>query len=509
MTKKKQLLVSLISNVFSFILQLGISFLITPILTEKVGTAAYGFIGLSNNFISYANIFTVIINSMAGRFITLELSKGNTEKANKYFSSVFLMDVFMSIIILIASIAMVINITYILKVPSELIFDVKLTFLFAFINLVLSIMSTVFSITIYAKNKLYIDGIRNIIGNIIKLIFLITVFSLFKPKIYYITLAGIVFSLFVIITNIRISKKIAPELKVNVKNYDKQSIVQLMKSGIWNSINNLGKTLLTGLDLLITNLLISPNAMGLLSIAKVIPITIENLLATIANVFTPSFVMTYSKNDKEKLVEEVNFSNKIIAFIMIVPIIGIVIYGKSFFHLWLPTKTIEEIQMIQVLSVLSMAPFIFSVNNYSLFTLDTVTNKLKRPVIATLIISVLSTVTTLLVLNYTKLGVYAVAGISSIYWSIKVVTFNNLNAAKNLDIKLTTFYKQYLKNAMTAFVIFIIFYLFKHVLNMDTWKYFIISIGFISVLGYIVSFILIFNRNEIKSISDKIIKKSR
>lgn len=102
--KGKRLIINLISNIISFIIQLGISFILTPIITEKVGDAAYGFIGLANNFVSYATIFTVIINSMASRFITLELSKNRTKEANKYFSSVLIMDLIMSLIIGVLSI---------------------------------------------------------------------------------------------------------------------------------------------------------------------------------------------------------------------------------------------------------------------------------------------------------------------------------------------------------------------------------------------------------------------
>ena len=165
MEKKKRLIINLISNIISFIVQLGISFILTPIITNKVGTAAYGFIGLSNNFISYASIFTVIINSMASRFITFEITKGNIKKANQYYSSVFFVNIIMSVLIAVISIIFVCNINIFLDVPNELEKDVKMTFILAFINLILSVMSTIFTIATYVKDRLDLDAIRNIIGN--------------------------------------------------------------------------------------------------------------------------------------------------------------------------------------------------------------------------------------------------------------------------------------------------------------------------------------------------------
>lgn len=496
MEKKKRLIINLISNIVSFALQLGISFILTPIITEKVGTAAYGFIGLSNNFVSYASIFTVIINSMASRFITYEITKGDIRKANKYYSSVFFMNIIMSICIVIFSIVFIANINRLLDIPMELEKDVKMTFIFAFINLILSIMSTIFTIATYVKDRLDLEAVRNIIGNIIKAIFLIVVFSLLQPKIYYITIGGVIFTLFILLANIQLTQKLMPQLKINIRNFDKKAVWTLVKSGIWNSINNLSKVLLTGLDLLIANLFIGADAMGLLSIAKTIPTTIENLLSTIANIFSPRFIILYSKRKIRELVQEVNFSTKIIAFIMIVPISGFIVFGKEFFILWLENETIENINKIQILSILSLLPYVFSVSNYSLFILDTATNKLRRPVVATLIISTLSTITTIALLKFTNLGIYAVAGVSSIYWILKVIVFNNINAAKNLRIKWNTFLGQFMKNTLCLIIIMIIFEMIKKILYLNTWKIFILGICVAASIGYLLSFVILFSKKE-------------
>jgi len=502
--KKKRLFINLISNIISFAVQLGISFILTPIIVEKVGNAAYGFIGLANNFVGYASILTVIINSMASRFITLEITKGNKEKANRYYSSVLVLDIVMSIIIAIISCVIITNLNSLINVPQELEKDVKLTFILAFINLILSINNTVFSIATFAKNRLDIDAGRNIIANVIKAIFLVVIFAICTPKIYYITIGGIIFTIIVLISNIVITKKIAPELSYNIKLFDKKCIKELTKSGIWNAINSLSRTLLTGLDLLIANIFIGADSMGLLSIAKTVPTSIENLLGTMAHVFTPNFIILYSQNKIKELVEEVNFSTKVIALIMIVPVAGFIAFGTEFFSLWLPSKTITEIQQIQILSILSLAPYIVSINNFTLFTLDSVTNNLKRPVVVTLIMSVLSTITTLVVLKYTDFGVYAVAGVSSMFWIIKVFIFNTINAAINLKIKWYTFFKQFFKNILCFVIIFILFYISKQFLILRTWKAFIGSVLTIGIIGYITGFMILLNKSEKQKILAKI-----
>lgn len=498
--EKKRLLINLLSNMISFILQMGISFILTPIIVEKVGDAAYGFIGLANNFVNYASIFSIIINSMASRFITLELGKGNIDTANKYYSSVFILDIVISFITAMISIFIVFNLNEILNIPMNLDSDVKVTFTLVFANFILSLITTVFSISTFAKNRLDIEAVKNIVGNVLRTICLVILFTFFLPKIYYISIAGLIYSIYSLLANIKITKKIAPELEVRKVYFDKQSVRQLIGSGIWNALNSLGKILLTGLDLLIANIFIGANEMGILAIAKTVPNAIESLLATIGSTFTPQFIMLYSKNRIKDLINSVNFSIKILGLIMIVPIAGFIVFGKEFFSLWLPLKAEYEIQQIQLLSILSLLPYVISANNFTLSALDTTTNKLKKPVIVTISMSLLSAVVTIVLLKTTGLGIYAIAGVSSVFWCLKVFFFNTINAARNLDVKWNVFYKQYIKNIIYFIIILIVLIILKHCMFINSWKTFLFAVTISGALGYIMVFCLLLKKEEKKYI---------
>ena len=505
--KKKQVFINLVANIISFVIHLGISFLLTPVLIKKVGNSAYGFIGLANNFVSYANIFTIVINSMTSRFITYETARNNSEQANKYYSSVFFVNMVMSILMTIASIVMIINLNSILSIPEEIYFDVKMTFALSFANFVLSLIGSVFGMVTFIKNRLEISAIVSIIGNIIKTVILILLFNLLPAKIYYIPLVALIIAIYSIIVNIRITKKIAPNLNYNFNMVDKKCVIKLSKAGIWNALNSMSRILLTGLDLLIANLTVGADAMGILSVAKTVPNNIEGLLATISGSFTPQFIVLYSKHKIRELVEAVNFSLKLLGVMMIVPMAGFIVCGFEFFSLWMPFKTSEEILQIQILSILSVAPYIVSMNNFTLSSLDSVTNKLKRPVIVTIVMSIVSTITTLIFLNITNLGIYAIAGVSSVYWIMKVALFNTINAAVNLRIKWYSFFKSFLKNLLCFTIVMLLFSIIKRYLVFDSWKMLILSVGVLGIIGYIFSFFFLLSRKERKSVYFKMCDK--
>lgn len=267
-SKNKRLMINLISSIIALAVQMGISLVLTPILVEKLGNEAYGFIGLANNFVSYATIITVALNSMASRFITIAIHRNEEKKANEYFSSVFLANIIMSVVILILLILMIANLNSLLDVPSYLEQDVKITFILVFINFIITLLSTVFTVATFVKNRVDLSSIQQTIGNLLKVVAIIILFWLFQPKIYFISIAAIVYTLYVMIANIHLTKKLAPELKIDVKNFKGSAVLELIKSGLWNSLSNLSSILLNGLDLLIANLFIDSVAMGTLSIAK-------------------------------------------------------------------------------------------------------------------------------------------------------------------------------------------------------------------------------------------------
>lgn len=504
-SKNKRLLINLIASMVALAVQMGISLILTPILVEKLGNEAYGFIGLANNFVSYATIVTIALNSMASRFITIAIHRKEEKKANEYFSSVFISNIIMSIVILILLILMILNLNKILNIPEYLSTDVKITFTLVFINFIISLLSTVFNVATFVKNRIDLSSIQHIVGNILKIFAIIILFSVFKPKIYYISIAAIIYTTYVMIANIHLTKKLAPELKISIKNFKGKAVLELIKSGLWNSLNNLSSILLNGLDLLIANLFIDSAAMGTLSIAKTIPTAVLTLLGTISNVFLPQFTILYSKNKIDELVGETKFSIKILSLIMIVPLAGFIIFGQEFFTLWLPSKTQEEILQIQILSILTLLPNLVSSYIYTLYSINTVTNKLKVPVIVTFILGVLSVIITYILVKTTNLGVYAIAGVSSIILVLRVLIFVPIYAANNLKVKKTTFYGTLLRAVITSIFVMILFAIINMNFEINSWGQLIICAVISGIIGYIASFLCLLNKKEKGKIKEKIL----
>lgn len=76
----KQFVVSVIFSFMAVAVNYIISLILTPYITENIGTEAYGFVSLAKTFANYASIFTVALNSFSARYISIEYHKGNLKK---------------------------------------------------------------------------------------------------------------------------------------------------------------------------------------------------------------------------------------------------------------------------------------------------------------------------------------------------------------------------------------------------------------------------------------------
>ena len=135
MGNNKRLAINMIANVIAFGVQFGINFVLTPYIINTLGSEAYGFVPLANNFISYVNIITVALNSMASRFLTIEMSQGHTKQAQVYFNSVLMANTALALILAVPSVLFVLFIDKFMNVPAGLLTDVQLTFTYALLGM--------------------------------------------------------------------------------------------------------------------------------------------------------------------------------------------------------------------------------------------------------------------------------------------------------------------------------------------------------------------------------------
>ena len=222
----------MIAQVVGFVVMMGISFLLTPFIVEHVGSEAYGFVGLANNFVSYAQVITVALNSMASRFITIKITENDVEGSNRYFTSVVIANIMTALVLSVPSALIILNLNKIVNVSEAILIDVQWLWAFIFLNFLVSIISSTYSVATFVRNKLYLSSLQGIISNILRVAVLIAAFSFFVPSVWYVGLAAFVATIYVYFWNVYYTRKLTPDIKVRKRYFD----VKVIKVGDFSTL---------------------------------------------------------------------------------------------------------------------------------------------------------------------------------------------------------------------------------------------------------------------------------
>ena len=176
----------------STLVSLAISFVLSPIIIDKLNYEAYGFWTLANDFVSYANIAAMALNSMAGRFITVSLTKGDYDNANKYFNSTMYANIAIVAFMFLPCVFVVTFLEHLVNISPALIPDVKLLFALTFLNFMVTIISTTFSTATFAANRLDLQAFRTIESQILRSAILIITFFFLPIHVSYMALASVI-----------------------------------------------------------------------------------------------------------------------------------------------------------------------------------------------------------------------------------------------------------------------------------------------------------------------------
>ncbi len=509
--KSKQLLINMIATILAFIVNTGISFFLTPFITKTLGEEAYGFISLANNFVMYASLITIALNSMAGRFITIKIHQEKYEEANKYFTSILIANIIFTLILIVPGAFIVFFLDKLLNISPYLILDVKILFALIFINFFLSIINATYSTATFVRNRLDLSSKVNIISYLLRAGLLLVIFALLKPilkpRVLYVGMVSCIVSIYLLIMNIYYTKKLMSEVSVNKKYFDLKKIFEIIKSGIWNTITKLGQIFSDGLDLLVTNLFISPKAMGQFAIVKTITACLSTFISTFAGIFSPQQTIDYAKGDLDVVVDDIKFSMKLTSFMSNMPYAFLVVFGFTFYRLWVPEVDTNILNTLSILSILSQLTLSSIVPLWQIFT---ITNKLKVNSLVTVGTGFLNILIVFILLKYSDLGVIAVAGVSSVTAVIKNITYTPMYSAHCLGVNKKSFYPEIFRNLFVTALLLGFYYVISLIMPINSWVALFVAVFICGAVGCIVNYLFLFSRSEKKAFLNmvkKFIKK--
>lgn len=491
---------NLIANILSYAIATALSFIITPFIVNNLGKEIYGFYGIANNVVSYITVIAVALNSMAAKYITVEIVRGNDLKAKQYYSSVFFSNICLCTVLLPILIGIVCNIGSFLQVSNEYYQDVQILFLLVFAAMLLRFSTAVFGSATYATNRMDLSAYIDISKSFLRLILYVILFVLFRPSIIYLGCVLFLLELFNSIIQIILAKKLLPNMAIKKRYFNLKLIWEMLRVGIWNSLNQLGDLMLSSSDLIMANILIGEGASGIISIIKTMPTLISGVITAINAVFMPRVAYEYAKNNTKALTREIKQAQKIMGAIVTPIVMLLIIFGKNFYNLWVPGN---DIKLLAELSAIDVSRMMLIAVVWPVSNLNIVLDKVKIPSLLVILSGVMNILTMIFLTKTTNIGVFAIV-VTTLFLTIMFYgIFIPMYPCKFLNLSYTSFIGPIGQMIIAAILIGCILIPLHNAIVIKNWIDFIIKGGLCAVPAFVLSIIVFVGPYKIINVLNK------
>lgn len=495
----KRISSTLILSFLAMVVNYAISFVLTRYITETIGVEAYGFVTLAKTISNYGIVISSCLNAYAARFVTIAYYEENINKAKRYLSSVVLSNLGLLCIVCIIEIFAIWKLERIIVIPQYLVPDVKILFALDITNYMLLVLANCFSVAAYIKDRLSLIEATRLLAYTSEAIILIVLFSHFPPKIYYVGI-GLLGSTFIIgWLFFVLLRRLTPELVVSLSSFSWKAVKELVYSGFWNSLNSIGNMLNSGLDLLVSNLLLSALMMGQLSIVKTISTIVSTLISLMGKPFHPMLLKKYSEKNIHSLVGVLIYEIKFSGYFSNMLFAGLICFGTSYFKLWVPQQNEDILNRIMIVTVIGL---LFEGTIYPLFYIYTLTLQNRIPCIVTIFSGLLNVLGMYLLLKHTTLGLYAVVGTTTVLGFLTYLVFTPIYSSKCIGLKWNTFYPTIARVLISACIITITLKLAFRLYMPDTWIKLSLCAIVSCLVGAPIHIICVFGPNDFKKLKN-------
>lgn len=470
-----------------------ISFCLVPVISNTLGTEAYGFVTMAKNFEQYALILTTALNAFAARYITISYHKNELEEANAYFSSTFIGDVLLSTFLFLAALAGIHSLDSFFHISPELVKDVKLLFLMIFVNFWIVTVSTAFNATAHIKDKLDVAGVFKVAAYSVEAGALILCFALLRPAVYYVGLGRALQALVLAAGALVIWRRYCHDLRIRRASFSMGRIRQLVGNGVWTSMTSLGGVLNDGLDLWICNLMLTPLGMGQLAIAKTFHSFFGGVFSIISQAFEPMLLKSYAANDQKTMLGQLKLGMKVSGMLSNILFAGFIALGVSFYRLWIPK---EDILLLYGLTIISNLATVPSGPMYPLYYIYVLTTKNRFPTIMTILGGVLNVAAMYILLKTTALGNYAILWTSVAVSAVIAFISNPLYMAHVLHLPWHTFYPGIAQNLVSCGLMTAAFKGLSLLYQPTSWITLILSAIALFALGVAMHLLIVCSRDD-------------
>jgi len=486
-----------IVNVINLIVNFAIGIFYTPYLVQSLGITAYGILPLALIINQYISILTASLTGSFGRFYSVSLQQNNYLDASKYLSSALVAITSIIIVFLPVCAIGIMKIESIFNIPGQFVTNARILFAFTILGLFLSLYSSLFNVTLYAKNRLDLLNFISINRIIIKIIIIIIMFESIGKNVSFIGYSVFLAELLVLSLSLYYFKIIsAKRIIISPLNFEKGALYSIVVMTSWVIVNQIGAAGLYSTDNILVNKFWSTRESGILGALTELGSYVSNVVSVISSLFGPLILIAYAHRDHSK-VKELSLNSSLFVGVATALLIGVLIgFARPIISFWLGNYYINYSPWL-ILKLVTLPFFIASGIFAFVFR---AWNQVMLPAILTLLIGIINILISYQICKASNGDQLFIKYM--LLFSVICILFQSFVLNSYLFHRIypeVTKYNLFIIFAKIAFALAIssaIALLFNYVISLTALISLIISLAIVTIVCMITGFYLLFSRNQ-------------
>lgn len=427
------------NNIFGgwlyYALTVASGLVLTPFLVSRLGMSAYGLLSVGTTFFLCLELLQDALNSMTGRFMIVAINSGDRNSAEEYFNSALFSALFLLIPISFGLAAIVVFRDFLFNIPADQSGAFLLLLIFACGTFLMKFGSAQFACAFFVSNRI---DLKNVLNSVAKIVYIVAAPLLIvkvSANVGFVAAAEFMGGAVICLGSIWAWRRFLPQIRIGLQYFRRKHLRELLFSGVWYSINNVNGILFNAIDIYIANLFF-PGQEGIIAIAKGFPGYFYSMMLVVRNAFAPSFVYVFARYDSREIHDSLSVVSRVMIFLGAIVLAGWGVWGMSFLKLWLPKQDCEL--MFWMTSGLFF-PYIFSLSLQYYLSIYIAANSMKKPAMFFFALGAAKVLATILLIRYTKLGVWSIIVSSAGCNLIRDFVFAIYYIGKLLSVKASFF----------------------------------------------------------------------
>ncbi|OHB62429.1 MAG: hypothetical protein A2Y76_06810 [Planctomycetes bacterium RBG_13_60_9] len=432
---KKQLPRNLSVQIVSFIVHIGIGIWLVPYLVGHLGRAAYGLIPIAGVMTQYVSLISQNVSVSVNRFLAIALQRNDVKEANLIFNTAFFSYLAIALVQIPIFVLLICCANSIFTIPQELFRDTILLLSCSAMGFLINLVCSVFSVPIYANNRLDISRGIDIGRQVFRVIGIVALFLRFGPALRYVGYVDLAISVATGLVTLVIGMRLGRVLKLSLRSYDWRKVRQLTAMGGWLFVNHVGALLFVRVDIWICNRFVGAEQAGDYAAVLQWSNLIRATGTVMAGVIAPMIIIYYARSEMDRLIRLSQLSVRVLSLALAIPIAILCAFSSSILTVWLG----ESFGHLGWLMVVMVCPLSITMGIGPVFSINTALNKVKWPGIVTCATGVANLLLAVFLAKYLNWGIYGVAIAGAIILALKNALFTPVYAAAVLDQPWHTF----------------------------------------------------------------------